>query len=87
MPSGGNNTAESRVPFAAEWPRLIDARRNHPSIVMWVVFNEVWGQPDAAATRALAAWTAAYDPTRLVDSASGWTDIEDRAGQCAAAPP
>jgi len=42
--------------------------------VMWVPFNEGWGQPDAAATKAMADWTAAYDPSRLVNNTSGWTD-------------
>lgn len=57
--------------FEAEWKALIDARANHPSIVMWVPFNEGWGQYDA---ERIAAWTKQYDPTRLVDNASGWTD-------------
>jgi len=74
MPSGGNNTPEARANFASEWRRLIDARYNHPSIVMWVPFNEGWGQPDAAGTREVADWTARYDPTRLVNNTSGWTD-------------
>jgi hypothetical protein len=74
MPSGGNNTPEARANFADEWRRCIDARVNHPSIVMWVPFNEGWGQPDAAGTREMADWTARYDPTRLVNNTSGWTD-------------
>jgi hypothetical protein len=74
MPSGGNDTPEARKNFAGEWQRLIDARFNHPSIVMWVPFNEGWGQPDAGGTRAVAEWTAQYDPTRLVNNASGWSD-------------
>jgi hypothetical protein len=41
---------------------------------MWVPFNEGWGQPDAAGTRAVAEWTAQYDPTRLVNNTSGWAD-------------
>ena len=76
MPSGGNNTPEARVNFASEWQRLIDARYNHPSIIMWVPFNEGWGQPDAAGTREVADWTARYDPTRLVNNASGWADAD-----------
>jgi len=74
MPSGGNDTPEARKNFASEWQRLIDARYNHPSIVMWVPFNEGWGQPDADGTRAVAEWTAQYDPTRLVNNTSGWRD-------------
>jgi hypothetical protein len=74
MPSTTTATPESRANFADEWRRLIDARVNHPSIVMWVPFNEGWGQPDAAGTRAMAEWTAKYDPSRLVNNTSGWTD-------------
>lgn len=74
MPSGKNDTPESRANFAREWQRIIDARYNHPSIVMWVTINEGWGQPDKAGTRELADWTTHYDPTRLVNNASGWTD-------------
>src|SRR6266850_325076 len=57
--------------FELELKRMIDALANHPSIVMWVVFNEGWGQYDTAR---LTKWVKGYDPTRLVDSASGWTD-------------
>ena len=74
MPSGGNDTPEARKNFSSEWQRLIDARYNHPSIIMWVPFNEGWGQPDASGTREIAEWTARYDPTRLVNNTSGWSD-------------
>ncbi len=57
--------------FEGEWKRIMDARSNHPSIVMWVPFNEGWGQYD---TERITAWTKRHDPTRLVDNASGWTD-------------
>ncbi len=57
--------------FESEWKAVMDARSNHPSIVMWVPFNEGWGQYD---TERITAWTKAYDPTRPVDNASGWTD-------------
>ncbi|MBN2217491.1 MAG: glycoside hydrolase family 2 [Pirellulales bacterium] len=57
--------------FRAELRALINARRNSPAIVMWVAFNEGWGQFD---TRAITQWIKDYDPTRLVDSTSGWTD-------------
>jgi hypothetical protein len=38
---------------------------------MWVPFNEAWGQFDA---NAVVEWLHEYDPTRLVDHASGWFD-------------
>jgi hypothetical protein len=57
--------------WEAEWKAIMDALSNHPSIVMWVPFNEGWGQYD---TERVTAWTKQHDPTRLVNNASGWTD-------------
>lgn len=71
MPSANNRTPASRENFAAELKAMVDGLRNHPSIVMWVPFNEGWGQHD---TERYTNWLKAYDPTRLVNSASGWTD-------------
>lgn len=44
---------------------------NHPSIVVWVPFNEGWGQFDA---KQVARDFKKLDPSRLVDHASGWHD-------------
>lgn len=81
MPSGDrsinpNDPDIVRTPASAEQYRkelkaMIDALHNHPSIVMWVPFNEGWGQFD---TKAVSDWTKQYDPTRLVNATSGWTD-------------
>lgn len=65
----GKKSAEQ---FEYELRNVIDALRNHPSIVMWVPFNEGWGQYD---TVRIAEWVRTYDPTRLVDCASGWNDF------------
>ena len=62
---------ESAKIYETELKAMIDGRRNHPSIVMWVPFNEGWGQFD---TKRIAEWIKAYDPTRLVDAVSGWAD-------------
>lgn len=59
--------------FELELQRLIDNHFNSPSIIMWVLFNEGWGQYD---TERLAGWLKDYDPSRLVDSASGWNDFQ-----------
>jgi hypothetical protein len=71
MPSGENKTAAAQAEFETELHHMVDALRAHPSIVMWVPFNEGWGQYD---TRRIAAWITQYDPSRLVNSATGWTD-------------
>ena len=58
--------------FEKELKAMIDGRRNHPSIVVWILFNERWGQYD---TKRITAWMKQEDPSRLIDSASGWTDL------------
>jgi hypothetical protein len=71
MPSGDNKTPEAKQQFERELQQLVLTHRNHPSIIMWVVFNEGWGQYD---TERLTAWVKGMDPSRLVNNASGWTD-------------
>ncbi|MBN1590556.1 MAG: glycoside hydrolase family 2 [Pirellulales bacterium] len=62
---------ESADQFRAELKAMIDSLYNSPAVVMWVPFNEGWGQFE---TGAITDWIKRYDPTRLVDSASGWAD-------------
>jgi hypothetical protein len=50
---------------------MIDRLSFHPSIVMWVPFNEGWGQHD---TKRIVDLVKSKDPTRLVNNASGWSD-------------
>jgi beta-galactosidase/beta-glucuronidase len=71
MPSGNNKTEADKQEFEQELRHLIAAHRNHPCIVMWVVFNEGWGQFD---TERLTSLVKEIDPSRLVDDATGWTD-------------
>ena len=54
-----------------EWElrRMIDIHYNAPSIVVWVPFNEGWGQ---YSTCRIADLVKAIDPSRLVDAVSGW---------------
>jgi beta-galactosidase/beta-glucuronidase len=54
-----------------EWElrRMIDIHYNTPSIVVWVPFNEGWGQ---YSTCRIADVIKALDPSRLVDAVSGW---------------
>ena len=61
-------TARSEEQFRREWKEIIDQLYNHPSVVMWVPFNEAWGQ---FKTAEIARWTKDYDPTRIVNAASG----------------
>jgi hypothetical protein len=73
MPSGNNTTPESKAQFERELARLVEGFGNHPSIIMWVIFNERWGQHD---TERYVAKVKEMDPDRLVSCASGWEDKE-----------
>lgn len=63
-----DRTAESEAIYRKEWKAIMDVLYNFPSIVVWVPFNEAWGQ---FKTKEITEWTKKYDPTRLVNSASG----------------
>ena len=62
---------DSAEQFEAELAELVDSFSFFPSIVMWVPFNEGWGQYDV---ERIDAWLRERDPTRLVNATSGWTD-------------
>ena len=63
--------AQGREDFTRELTELITQLQNCPCIVLWVPFNEGWGQFDAKnAVRLIRR----LDPTRLIDHASGWHD-------------
>ena len=66
-----DRSPEAKENFEREWKDIIEFLYNQPCIVVWVPFNEGWGQFD---TCRILAWTKELDPTRLVDSPSGWTD-------------
>lgn len=71
---GGNDpdlikSTKDTAQFELEMRQMIDQHFNAPSIVMWVPFNEGWGQYD---TIRICSWIKQYDPTRLVNPASGW---------------
>lgn len=86
MPSGGGEdqfvtgTSKSQAVLSSdamaenqnELAAMIGDLRGFPSIVMWVVNNEGWGQYDSAT---LARYVKGMDPGRLVDADSGWLDV------------
>ena len=61
--------AAARAEFRDEVRRTVALLRNAPSVVLWVPFNEGWGQFDA---NAVADEVKALDPTRPVNHVSGW---------------
>ncbi len=68
---GLRSSASTQV-FENELTRMIRALRSHPSIVVWVLHNEGWGQFDSAR---LTAAVRSIDPTRVIDAGSGWLDL------------
>ena len=64
-------TPESGTQFETELREMVTQFGVHPSIVMWVPYNEGWGQWD---TGRIVSLIKSWDATRLVNSASGWTD-------------
>jgi beta-galactosidase/beta-glucuronidase len=80
MPSGDKietapdhrRTPESATQFELELKNVVNAFGNHPCIVMWVPFNEGWGQYDTAR---IVDLVRQWDPARLVDAAGGWHEL------------
>jgi hypothetical protein len=80
MPSGDKidapkdyeRTPESATQFELELKNVVNAFGNHPCIVMWVPFNEGWGQYDTAR---IVDLVRQWDPARLIDAASGWHEL------------
>jgi hypothetical protein len=68
MPSKFHDSAADRVQFEIELRELVEQHQASPSIVMWVPFNEGWGQYDQAR---IADLVKDWDPTRLVNNMSG----------------
>jgi len=63
------NTGES-IQFEKELRKMINTHFNSPSVVVWVPFNEGWGQYD---TCRISDLVKSLDPTRLVIPTSGWS--------------
>ena len=63
-------SSENAAQFELELRRMVDIHFNAPSIVMWVPFNEGWGQYD---TCRITDYVKQLDPDRLVNPTSGWS--------------
>ena len=64
-----NRDPETRRNFLQAMEDTVRQLQNHPSICLWTIFNEGWGQfcADEAYRR-----LKELDPTRFVDATSGW---------------
>jgi beta-galactosidase/beta-glucuronidase len=86
-----DRSAESARNYRQELAQIVKQLRVFPCIVMWIPFNEAWGQFD---TRGVVRWLKTQDATRLVNPASGGNfvnagdilDIHEYPGPAAPAP-
>ena len=62
--------------YRSELKGMMDLLQKVPSIVMWVPYNEGWGQHDWAMAHTTYDFVRRHDPTRLIDGPSGWNDFE-----------
>ena len=69
-PPGGRPDVD-KTAYETELRAMVHHLKNHPSIVMWVVFNESQGKHD---TGKLVNIVRSLDPTRLVNEDSGFQD-------------
>lgn len=67
----GRGDSKGRAQFKSELGAMVNHLINCPCIAMWVVFNEGWGQFDAAK---MYDFVHSIDPSRIIDHASGWHD-------------
>ena len=63
--------AEARAEFDVMVDEILTQLYNTVSISVWVPFNEGWGQFDS---EKYTAYVQEKDPTRIIDSVSGWHD-------------
>ena len=68
----GMRSSHSTEVFELELARMMHRLHAHPSIVVWVLHNEGWGQFDS---QRLTDYMKAIDPTRPVNATSGWLDM------------
>lgn len=81
MPSGDDfvhggkpdiiRSAQSAYNYKQEFKEMITQHYNNPSIVVWVPFNEGWGQFQ---TEEITELARQLDPTRIINTVSGWQD-------------
>lgn len=67
--------ADQQAEFQRQLELLIKQHRSYPSIVTWIIYNEGWGQLiDGYPEFGLTDLVRELDPTRLIDSTTGWYD-------------
>lgn len=68
-------TDAEQAEFERQLEIMIKEHRNYPSIVTWVIYNEGWGQiTDRYPEFHITDRIRQLDPTRLINSVTGWHD-------------
>ncbi|PHH66029.1 hypothetical protein CDD81_554 [Ophiocordyceps australis] len=78
MPDDRNRlpNAAQQAEFERQLELLVNQLKSYTSIVTWIIYNEGWGQlrqapyPEEKLTKVVRS----LDPTRLIDSVTGWHD-------------
>ena len=75
-----HNQPGHREGFFRSAEALVNQLKNHPSICLWTIFNEAWGQFDSDN---VYEWFCTLDDTRFIDTTSGWfrrekSDVDSR---------
>ena len=70
------DTTRNYGAFREELMGMMDLLKKVPSILVWIPYNEGWGQHDEVHTHTTLDFTKKYDPSRLVGGPSGWQDFE-----------
>ncbi|KAJ5818440.1 hypothetical protein N7474_004031 [Penicillium riverlandense] len=67
--------ATQQAEFGRQLTTLVNQLKSFTSIAIWIIYNEGWGQiTDYYPEFGLTALVQSLDPTRLVDSTTGWFD-------------
>ncbi len=69
MPNANIRSDADKAEFEAELKAMVNNLYNHPSIVVWTIFNENWGRFD---TPRMVQLVRSLDATRLINANSGW---------------
>ncbi len=75
-----HNQPGHREAFLRNAEAVVNQLKNHPSICLWTIFNEAWGQFDSDN---VYEWFCRLDDTRFLDTTSGWfrrekSDVDSR---------
>ena len=69
-----NSSFAEQEEFGRQLVKLVETHKSFPSIYTWVIYNEGWGQLPGAPEHELTEMVRKLDPSRLINSVTGWHD-------------